>query len=366
MVVDIETKRKIIELYFTQRKNIRQVAGEVQKSSREVVAVVKGHKQGLRQSSQASISAGNNVDQQKEKESIEPPINVKAYELFANGLTPVQVASELKLSEEDTTRYYAEYLRLKQLPNLGSLLERLRVPEKINTFIELTNLALAEHLRASQVLQLLKMANSPINGMCNIEQNIEKHRSLIAYLRKTKHKEQLEHAAIHDKISSANGMLKQLNLAIKVKKEELATVLDKKIKYERMVEQFIVNNKEYLKIQTIAKGKVDAFLTEYKGRKLLEFALAAVVESLRQKREPQRELLLKSIPPIKNYDYDPEEVFYLNSHYIDYYSYSNVIEKVLGPSSEIYDELVKGLTDVTVSTTAGLERYSYPNNTNFA
>jgi hypothetical protein len=342
------------------------VAGEVQKSSREVVAVVKEHKQGLRQSPQASISAGN-VNQQREKESIEPHINVKAYELFANGLTPVQVASELKLSEEDTTRYYTEYLRLKQLPNLGSLLERLRVPEKISTFIELTDLALAEHLRASQVLQLLKMANSPINGMCNIEQNIEKHRSLIAYLRKTKHKEQLEHAAIYDKISSANGMLKQLNLAIKVRKEELAAILDKKIKYKLMTEQFIVNNnKTFTKIQTIAKDKVSAFLTEYKGRKLLEFALAAVIESLRQRQEFQRELLIKSIPPIKNYDYDPEEVFYLNSHYNDYYSYSNVIEKVLGPSSEFYDKLVKGLTDVTVSTTAGLEKYSYPNNTNFA
>ncbi|HKI07810.1 MAG TPA: hypothetical protein VKA09_05400 [Nitrososphaeraceae archaeon] len=228
MVVDIETKRKIIELYFTQHKNIRRVAGEVQKSSREVVAVVKEHKQGLRQSSQAGISAGNNVDQQKEKESIEPPINVKAYELFANGLNPVQVASELKLSGEDTTRYYTEYLRLKQLPNLGSLLERLRVPEKISTFIELTNLALAEHLRASQVLQLLKMANSPINGMCNIEQNIEKHRLLIAYLRKIKHKEQLEHAAIHDKIGSAYDMLKQLNLATKVKKESLLQFLIRK------------------------------------------------------------------------------------------------------------------------------------------
>jgi hypothetical protein len=366
MVVDIETKRKIIELYFTQRKNIRQVAGEVQKSSREVVAVVKEHKQGLRQSSQASISAGNNVDQQKEKESIEPPINVKAYELFANGLTPVQVASELKLSEEDTTRYYTEYLRLKQLPNLGSLLERLRVPEKISTFIELTNLALAEHLRAGQVLQLLKMANSPIDGMCSIEQNIEKHKGLIAYLRKTKQREALELEALNNKIRSANDILTQYNQTIKVRKEELAAILDKKIKYKLMVEQFIVNNKEYLKLQKIAKDKVSAFLTEYKGRKLLEFALAAVIESLRQRQELQRELLIKSIPPIKNYDYDPEEVFYLNSHYNDYYSYSNVIEKVLGPSSEFYDKLVKGLTDVTVSTTAGLERYSYPNNTNFA
>lgn len=44
----------------------------------------------------------------------------------------------------------------------------------------------------------------------------------------------------------------------------------------------------------------------------------------------------------------------------------NVTEKVLGLSGEMYDKLVKGLTDVTISTAAGLERYSYPTNTNFA
>src|SRR5215207_1342934 len=155
MAIDIETKRKIIELYFTQRKNIREVAKEVQKSSRDVVAVVKEHKQKL-QSSELSIHAEDNVNQQIEEDYMESPINVKAYELFTKGLTPLQVASELELSEEDATRYYAEYLRLKKLPNLGYLLERLRVPEKISAFIELTNLALAEHITAKEVLQLLK------------------------------------------------------------------------------------------------------------------------------------------------------------------------------------------------------------------
>jgi DNA-directed RNA polymerase specialized sigma subunit len=47
MSVGQETKRKIIELYFIQHKNIREIAKEVQKSSREVVAVVKERKQGL-------------------------------------------------------------------------------------------------------------------------------------------------------------------------------------------------------------------------------------------------------------------------------------------------------------------------------
>ena len=69
------------------------------------------------------------------------------------------------------------------------------------------------------------------------------------------------------------------------------------------------------------------------------------------------------MPPIKNYDYDPEKVFCPNPYD---YNYPNVTEKVLGLSSEMYDKLVKGLTDVTTYTTARLERYSYPTNTNFA
>jgi hypothetical protein len=320
--------------------------------------VVKEHKQRLR-TSESSIHGEDNVNQKREEDFMEPPVNVKAYELFTKGLTPLQVATELKISEEDTTRYYTQYLRLKKLPNLGYLLERLRVPEKISAFIELTDLARAEHFRASQVLQLLKMANSP--GMYNIEQNIKKYRWTIAHLRKTRQQDGLEHMDLNRKISSANGMLKQVNLAVKEKKEELATILDKKIMYGRMVEQFIANNNDiYLKIQTIAKDKVNAFLTEYNGRKLLEFAIAAVAEALRQ--DPQRELLIKQIPPVKNYDYDPEKVFCPNPYDC---SYPNVTEKVVGLSSEMYDKLVKGLTDVTISTAAGLERYSSPNNTNF-
>jgi hypothetical protein len=98
--------------------------------------------------------------------------------------------------------------------------------------------------------------------MYNIEQNIKKHRWIITNLRKTKQKEVLQRVALGNKISSANGMLKQYNLAVEVKKEELAAILDKKIKYERMVEQIIVNNNEiYLKIQRIAKDKVNTFLT---------------------------------------------------------------------------------------------------------
>ena len=103
--------------------------------------------------------------------------------------------------------------------------------------------------------------------MYNIEENIKKYRWIIAHLRKTRRKQGIEMYDLDNKIRSANDILKQLNQIIDARKEELAAILDKKIKYERMVEQFIINNKKYLKIQTIAKDKVNAFLTEYKGTK---------------------------------------------------------------------------------------------------
>jgi DNA-directed RNA polymerase specialized sigma subunit len=66
MAIDIETKREIIELYFSQRKTIREVAKIVKKSSRDVVAVVKEYKQKL-WVLQTSIHSEDNVNQPKGK-----------------------------------------------------------------------------------------------------------------------------------------------------------------------------------------------------------------------------------------------------------------------------------------------------------
>ena len=66
MVTGQETKKKIIELYFTQHKNIRQIS-KVQKSNRDVVAMIKEHKQEI-QESQPNMIAEDGVDQQKEED----------------------------------------------------------------------------------------------------------------------------------------------------------------------------------------------------------------------------------------------------------------------------------------------------------
>ena len=86
----------------------------------------------------------------------------------------------------------ADSTRANKSPDLDYLFKRLRVPEKVNAFIELTNLALAQHMRAGQVVQLLRMANSPMHGMHNIEENIKKYRRTISHLSETRRKQGIE------------------------------------------------------------------------------------------------------------------------------------------------------------------------------
>lgn len=50
--------------------------------------------------------------------------------------------------------------------------------------------------------------------------------------------------------------------------------------------------------------------------KLLEFALTAVTEALRQ--DPQRDLLIEKTPSVQNYDFASEESFFPNLYDYDY------------------------------------------------
>jgi hypothetical protein len=100
--------------------------------------------------------------------------------------------------------------------------------------------------------------------------------------------------------------------------------------------------------------KVKSFLGDNNTMILLEFALAAVTEALRQ--DPQKELLIEKTPPIQNYDFNSSLVVLeprpFPSPYDDYPHFAR--EKVLELSNKYYDRLVKGLTECSISTTAGM------------
>jgi hypothetical protein len=347
MAIDEETKSKIIDLSFNQHKTIRQIAEIVKKSSRDINKVVKEHKQKLRQSQPSKQENSlNDRMYQENGNSTDSSVDAKAYRLFSQGLTPLQVTIELGLEEPDATKYYLEYQRLQDLAMLPQTLKILGNVRAINYFLKLSNLALAEGLTTEEVVQLLNIVQ--YNPLTSVQKRIDEVKRMLSCLETEldEQKDLLSHFS--EKTKSAKSNFDILKKACKEIRDELVRLCNEKNCLAKWVYEFKHSNDDYLEIQNIVKEKVDAFLTEYNGRKLLEFALTAAAEALRQ--DPQREELAEKTPSLMNYDFDPEILFFPNP-----YNYSDLEkEKIFERASEIYDKLVEGLTGVVISTAPGL------------
>ena len=85
MVIDEETRRTIIDLYANQHKTIRQITKITRKSSRDITAI-------LKERNRISRTQAYDIDEKNQGlDSIEEPLNVKAYRLFSQGKNPVEV-----------------------------------------------------------------------------------------------------------------------------------------------------------------------------------------------------------------------------------------------------------------------------------
>jgi predicted HTH domain antitoxin len=79
MMIDEETRRTIIDLYSSQHTTIRQIAKITRKSSRDITAI-------LKERNGKSRTQAYEVDEKNHGlDSIEEPLNVKAYCLFSQG-----------------------------------------------------------------------------------------------------------------------------------------------------------------------------------------------------------------------------------------------------------------------------------------
>ena len=132
MLSNVEKEKLVIDLYYNQRKNVRQIAQEARISFRDIAAILKkketavndvGNGNGIvivdNQQQQQSNFINNNNRSPNEKAT-------QAYKLFDEGKNPVGVAIQLGLSEKEATRYYTEYWRLMHLYKLHSIYKELK------------------------------------------------------------------------------------------------------------------------------------------------------------------------------------------------------------------------------------------------
>jgi hypothetical protein len=276
-----------------------------------------------------------NTNQKIGSREQDPPLNIKAYKLFSEGKSLVDVTVVLKLTAQQANQFYIEFWKLMQMHQLFVIYQENK--DSIGYFLKLVRLGKREGITPEQIIDLLKMAD-------NTKDLNEKFLCLQGEvtdmeLKKSVIKEQLED--LENKISSAEEQLSETDKACKLKFDELSGICYQIRMLEYQIERF-KNSKSYQAIEKISKDKVNELLTE--NRKLLEYALVSVIEAL--KNEPNRYLLI---------DKKPYNSLGLIQSILYEGDYQFAKEKVLEFADETFYKLQKGIVDNTLTAALGLE-----------
>ena len=148
MLSKVEKEKLVIDLYYNQRKNVRQIAQEARISFRDIAAILKKKETSV---NDGSSDGGDGLVKSNQK-------STQAYKLFSEGKKPVEVAIQLGLSERQATKYCREYWELKGLHELTFLYEERK--HYLPSFIRLHNIMEREAMDdENDIANVLKYAN---------------------------------------------------------------------------------------------------------------------------------------------------------------------------------------------------------------
>ena len=155
MLVNEEEKRRIIDLHFNQGKTIREVCRIMGKSSHDITPVTKEHRIQLAQN-YALVNGEQSDVVQREQDRVIP--NVKAYKLFDEGKSPLEVTAELNLPGPQVQQFYGEYLNMRRMHKLVTIYPEIQ--DSMGYFLKLFRLGKEKGVTPEQIMNLIQMADS--------------------------------------------------------------------------------------------------------------------------------------------------------------------------------------------------------------
>jgi len=226
MPVSEEEKRRIIDLHFNQGKTIREVSRLMGKSSHDITPVTKEHKMQLAQN---YALANGEQSEFIQREQDRPIPNVKAYKLFDEGKSPLEVAAELNLPGPQVQQFYIEYLNMMRMHKLVTIYQEIQ--DSMGYFLKLFRLGKEKGVTPEQIIKLVQMADS-IHKLQDKLRNIEGKVPDISR-RKSVGLERLKD--LHDETEAAQEKLNLTNKTFEVKYEELKEVCSQAQKLQNYV-----------------------------------------------------------------------------------------------------------------------------------
>lgn len=321
------TNRKIIDLYFNQHKTIREVCKILGKSSRYAVPIIKEHR----------LRLADNPEQEKDL------TEVRAYRLFVEGKSPMEVATKLNLSGSTVQQYYIQYWKLENMYELNEIYNEIK--DNMGHFVELVRLAKKEHLTPEEVIGLINLSN-------DIQDLKRQHKQLnvgIVELESKLYANKDELKRLKYQITEATNLIEIKSENIERKSQILTELISQKQKLEQYMEN-IKSSQDYKEIEQTAANKVTELLSD--NKQLLDYAFISVVTVLRSNSDRRFlfETLQSSFFPYPSIIDDKS--FWESKRPVGEEQF--VRERVLEDANRMLEWFKKGNIDTTIATAAGI------------
>ena len=291
MLSNVEKDKLILDLYYNQRKNVRQIAQEARISFRDNSAIIK--------KKEAAVNNGGNVNGNVNNNKSPYEKATQAYKLFSEGKKPFEVAIELDIREAQVNKFFREFWKLKNLNKLYEIYPQIRY--YLPSFLKIHKVLKRKGLTVGNVEWF---ANAIETGVIKLPELQGQHKSLQNDILDKQHqKQELQRAlqVINKRTVELADVEKMHQHNIDTLQDNIEHLLNERSQLQQFVSRFKNSNEKYLQIKGIAEQVVDRLSKERKS--LLTSALIAVVEALRM--NPDRYAVIYN----SKYDNNDDNIF---------------------------------------------------------
>ena len=336
MRITEERKKRVIDLYHNQEKTTREIAEIERISLLDISAILK-------------------EEEARQEKNKEQELSSKAYKLFSEGKTPVEVATALNLREPEVTKLYREYLKLQGLPKVNLIYEEIG-EDNIEDFVEFWNRSKERGMDRMHMVKTFAIANEDLPYLEEKCELLKIENNDLEYK-----KQQLNNELhnLNDEIASSKELLKSYTISCERKRQESESLNNEISRLEDIVTRFKGNNEEYLKIKSTVEDMWKNVLTD--GKVLLHKALFSIIETLRNENNTTKNhhlisFLAKEAITVSHYrDYKYASSISTPSssgehklaQYIEDYK-----DTILEEAIKLYNRMIKDLTDTFIDNTA--------------
>jgi len=260
-----EKEKLVLDLYFNQGKNYRQIAKEARISPREIKRI---------------------LDKDADDVQEETPMSVwaKAYKLFEEGKSPLEVAVALNIRADNVREFYKEFWDLKQVHDFNKMY--FETGGHLAPILKLNKMMNGAGYRVEAVVKLLRVANYDLP---TLENEYERLKDQVNSLEAEKQTSVRIIDGYKTQIAGLGRRFDDYCLSCEEEGTRLNELQRKWVKLEALVRKFENNDSEYIKIRKVVEERAYAFLSS--KRKLLELAALSVIESIRENPEKYRFLI---------------------------------------------------------------------------